>query len=197
MALKRTLPLGQNYSGASLLVSSRKISTDLDFVFAAKPGQATELVTRENYESLGVDSSDIGDYVKTSYRGDVYKKIEAAAVKQALVNLCLTNHYDKPFEPYFGANLRALLFENMESTSTQEIEDRIKEAIRVWEPRVTVVNVDVFYEDQVRINTRQLRPNTFKYDHRSDRNSVSVAITFSIKETNETETVNVQLSRLR
>ena len=39
--------------------------------------------------------------------GDIYKKNEAAAVKQAVKNLLLTNSTEKPFEPYYGGDLNA------------------------------------------------------------------------------------------
>lgn len=43
--------------------------------------------------------------------GDIFKKVDAAAVKQAVKNLILTNWYEKPFKPYFGSNIAGLLFE--------------------------------------------------------------------------------------
>ena len=40
---------------------------------------------------------------KTS--GDIFKKTDAAAVKQSIKNILLTNKTERPFQPYFGANL--------------------------------------------------------------------------------------------
>ena len=37
--------------------------------------------------------------------GDVYKKLDAASVKQAVKNLIMTNELEKPFRPNNGANL--------------------------------------------------------------------------------------------
>ena len=42
--------------------------------------------------------------------GDVFKKTDAAAVKQSIKNLLLTNHGDKPFTHYYGGNLNSFLF---------------------------------------------------------------------------------------
>ena len=42
--------------------------------------------------------------------GDVFKKQHAAAVKQAVRNLLLTNFSEKPFLPRFGGDLNSMLF---------------------------------------------------------------------------------------
>ena len=42
--------------------------------------------------------------------GDLYKKNDAAAVKQAVKNLLLTNITEKPFNSQFGGNLNDFLF---------------------------------------------------------------------------------------
>ena len=42
--------------------------------------------------------------------GDIFKKEHAAAVKQAVKNILLTNFAEKPFLPRYGANLNSLLF---------------------------------------------------------------------------------------
>ena len=42
--------------------------------------------------------------------GDIFKKEHAAAVKQAVKNLLLTNFSEKPFQPRFGGNLNSFLF---------------------------------------------------------------------------------------
>lgn len=183
MALKRTLPIDAIGTGVNLLVSKSKLFSDIDLSFTAKPGTPAQI---ENDEFTG-------------YRGDIYKKNEAAAVKQALQNLILTNHFEKPFEPYFGANLRALLFENMEDYDEQEIERRIRESVRVWEPRVTLEKVDIFLAEDVNATSRKITDSTarFEYDHRADRNTVSVSIVFSIKNIAEQLTLNVDLTRLR
>ena len=43
--------------------------------------------------------------------GDVTTKKDSDAVKRSVRNILLTNNYERPFKPNFGANLRAMLFE--------------------------------------------------------------------------------------
>lgn len=70
--------------------------------------------------------------------GDVVKKTGNAAILAALRNLILTNQYEKPFRPLFGANIRALLFENVSPIVASILESEITSTIRNYEPRVNV-----------------------------------------------------------
>ena len=44
---------------------------------------------------------------------DIFKKEDAAAVKQSVKNIVLTNPGEKPFRPFYGAGLTQFLFENV------------------------------------------------------------------------------------
>ena len=50
----------------------------------------------------------------------------------------LTNNYERPFRPNFGANLRGLLFELADDITKFEIRKQITEAIEAYEPRVQI-----------------------------------------------------------
>ena len=41
---------------------------------------------------------------------DIQKLTDVEAVKRSVRNLINTNHYEKPFHPEIGSNLRAMLF---------------------------------------------------------------------------------------
>ena len=109
--------------------------------------------------------------------GDLFKKTDAAAVKQAVKNLLLTNHGDKPFDPIFGGDLNSFLFENMEDIDEIEIQDQIVTALNNYEPRALVQNVRV-----------HLLP---------DNNSIQIRVTFRVVNTFEEVELNVELTRLR
>ena len=53
----------------------------------------------------------------------------------------LTNNYERPFKPSFGANLRSLLFELADDITKTEIRKQIVEALGDFEPRVAVENI--------------------------------------------------------
>jgi phage baseplate assembly protein W len=109
--------------------------------------------------------------------GEIFKKEDAAAVKQAVKNLMLTNYFEKPFQPRFGANLREMLFDLADDDAEEDIEDRIKNAIGVFEPRARALNV-----------TAVATP---------ERNSIRVTVEFRVINTQETVTVTTVLARLR
>lgn len=110
--------------------------------------------------------------------GDVYKKSDAGAVKQAVKNLLLTNHFEKPFQPYFGGNLTNLLFELADDTIEAEFQEEIlKEQIEFFEPRAKVTDITV---------------NSQPDDH-----SIFVQVNFTIVSTNEEVVLETTISRLR
>lgn len=113
--------------------------------------------------------------LKTS--GDVYKKVDAAAVKQAVKNLVLTNHFEKPFNPRFGGNVRDLLFDLSDDETESDIENTITAAIERYEPRAQIISVVA--------------------NSSTDLNSITVSITFNVVNTEEEVNFTTTLARLR
>jgi phage baseplate assembly protein W len=107
--------------------------------------------------------------------GDIYKKTEAAAVKQAIKTLISTNRFDKPFNPDFGADIRSMLFELADENSGTEIITRIKNAIQKYEPRAAAQEISVKV---------------------SNYNSIDVSIIFQILNTDQMITYETTVSRL-
>jgi phage baseplate assembly protein W len=136
-----------NLGTSSIIGSRTKIYKDIDLTFAAKAS------------------------------GDIFKKTDAAAVKQAVKNLMLTNHFEKPFQPRFGGNLRDLLFDLADDDAEEDIEERCINAINVFEPRAQALNV-----------TAIAKP---------DRNSIAVVIEFRVINTEELVKFTSTLARLR
>ena len=64
------------------------------------------------------------------------------AVINSIKNLVLTNHYERPFQPEIGSNIRRLLFENVDTVTAAQIEREISEVIRNFEPRAQVSRVN-------------------------------------------------------
>jgi len=76
-------------------------------------------------------------------RKDISKSIGPMAVVNSIKNLILTNHYERPFQPDIGSNVRRLLFENLDSITATTIRDEIERTIVNYEPRATVGTVIV------------------------------------------------------
>lgn len=111
--------------------------------------------------------------------GDIFKKTSAASVKQALKLLLMTGRTEKPFSPYFGADLGTYLFELADNQTVIDIEFAIRENIRAFEPRV---------------NIQTLKINT---DVSPDTNSISITLIFNIVNSSETVEFTTRLNRLR
>lgn len=109
--------------------------------------------------------------------GDIYKKQDAAAVKQSVKNILLTNFGERPFQPSLGANLRALLFDLADEQIEDGIEIAVRRAIDNYEPRARI--------NRVRVNPLP------------DNNAVAVQVEYTIINTSETVTTQVTIARLR
>jgi phage baseplate assembly protein W len=65
------------------------------------------------------------------------------AIARSIRNIVLTNRGERLFNVNFGTDLRNSLFENMDDISISFLEDKISEAIRLYEPRVILNSVSV------------------------------------------------------
>ena len=65
------------------------------------------------------------------------------AVINSIKNLILTNHYERPFQPQIGSNVRRMLFENMDNITAITIENEITQTIANFEPRARVSKIYV------------------------------------------------------
>ena len=111
--------------------------------------------------------------------GDLYKKSSVASVKQALRNILMTARTEKPFNPYFGANLQSYLFELMDQGTMSQMENAIIQNIRAFEPRINSETLQVIPETSV------------------DGNSVTLTIIFNIVNSNQSVEFTTRLNRLR
>ena len=131
--------------------------------------------TTRNRKNLDIDLS----FAAKPTTGDIYKKTEAAAVKQAVRNLLTTAPYEKPFQPSYGASLYSFLFELDTIYDDTGIINNVKEAIRVYEPRV---------DHKTLVVTPRILP---------DQNTIQIDVVFQVINSGETVELTTQLNRLR
>lgn len=74
---------------------------------------------------------------------DVNKLYGERAIINAMKNLLLTNHYERPFQPYLGSNVKKLLFEPLDDITARTLETEIRNVLKNFEPRVDVLQVFV------------------------------------------------------
>ena len=83
------------------------------------------------------------DFGRNTVTNDVNKLTDVESVKRSVRNLINTNHYERPFHPEIGSNLRAMLFENNTPQMTHALSKQIDLLIRNFEPRARLVQINV------------------------------------------------------
>ena len=81
------------------------------------------------------------DFTRNPVTSDVVGLSDVDAVKRSVKNLIQTNHYERPFHPEIGSDVRALLFENMTPLTALNLERKVIEVLVNFEPRAKIVNV--------------------------------------------------------
>ena len=83
------------------------------------------------------------DFQTNSATKDIQKLSDVESVKRSVRNLINTNHYERPFHPELGSNLRAMLFENITPQMTHALSKQIDILIENFEPRARLVQINV------------------------------------------------------
>jgi len=117
------------------------------------------------------------DFQENAATKDIQKMLDVESVKRSVRNLINLNHYDKPFHPEIGSNLRGMLFENITPQMSHAITKEIDLLIRNYEPRAKLVQVSTM-------------PNF-------DRNAYAATISFFVQNAPDRITVESFLERLR
>ena len=73
---------------------------------------------------------------------DIAKLTDVEAIKRSVRNLVQLNHYEKPFHPEIGSNIRRTLFETLSPITAVMLSEQIENVIRTYEPRVELHRVD-------------------------------------------------------
>ena len=73
---------------------------------------------------------------------DVVVAKDAAAIKQAIGNLLLTNRGERMFKPDYGSDLRRFLFEPMSAITAGQITQSVRYTISTFEPRVQLLTTE-------------------------------------------------------
>jgi len=74
---------------------------------------------------------------------DVTTKKDSDAIKRSIKNIILTNKFERPFKPNFGASVRNMLFELDSQRQVRRFTKDIEKLISALEPRVNNVRVNV------------------------------------------------------
>ena len=117
------------------------------------------------------------NFGRNTVTNDVNKLTDVEAVKRSVRNLINTNHYERPFHPEIGSDVRGMLFEPMTPLTALNLQRKVAEVLNNFEPRIDL--------QQVLAN-----PNI-------DNNSYELKIMFYVVGSNSPVEVETFLERLR
>ena len=130
-----------------------------------------QIARQETYKDLDFS------FKQNPNTNDVGIKKNNAAVIQSCLNILQTNHGERPFDYNFGANLRAYLFENMTNTTAANMATNIQVALKNYEPRIEVLNVNIRAT--------------------ASENEVFITVTGRVKSSNDIVDIATTIERLR
>ena len=81
------------------------------------------------------------DFGRNTVTNDVNKLTDVESVKRSIRNLINPNHFERPFHPEIGGNVRALLFENMTPLTALNLQRKIEEVLSNFEPRAKITQI--------------------------------------------------------
>ena len=119
------------------------------------------------YKDLGLD------FTPHPVTGDVRPITNETAIKRSLMNLIKTRKGTRPFNPEYGCDISDYLFSYQPGFSEYEMQKTIIDSIKRHEPRVSVNQVNVTF----------------------DENDVKIDISYIIKNINQFTSISTSLAR--
>ena len=83
-------------------------------------------------------------FKKHPVTNDLVVSRDASAIKQAIVNLLLTNKGERPFNPDYGSDIREYLFEQLDYGTAAQVKLSIETTISQFEPRIQILSLEVW-----------------------------------------------------
>lgn len=93
--------------------------------------------------------------------------------KANLINYLLTNKGERVFNPFFGADLRNLLFENIVEATQDDLLVMIQDSIGLYFPTVVIKEI--------------------KFENDVDRNTVNFILIYQVENFGIEDTINIEL----
>tara|TARA_B100000965_G_C19127437_1_gene555990 strand:+ start:196 stop:591 length:396 start_codon:yes stop_codon:yes gene_type:complete len=85
-------------------------------------------------------------FTRNKITNDLLVKKEDAAVKQAVVNILMTNKGERLFDPDYGSDVPTYLFDQLDFGTAANIKSAIRECLVTYEPRILLQEIDVMPE---------------------------------------------------
>jgi phage baseplate assembly protein W len=96
------------------------------------------------------------------------------ATKNNLINYFLTNKGERPLNPLFGGGLRAFIFQQISDNNLDFLKQEIESSLQTFFSNINVDNLEILKQE--------------------DLNTITVSLTYSIKKTNITDTIELDFT---
>ena len=96
------------------------------------------MATKLSFKDININ------FKKHPVTNDLVVSRDASAIKQAIVNLLLTNKGERLFQPEYGSDIRSQLFEPLGYATAASIKSSILYSLSTFEPRINVLNINIF-----------------------------------------------------
>ena len=93
------------------------------------------MATQLSYRDINIT------FKKHPVTDDLVVSKDASAIKQAIVNLLLTNKGERLMNPTYGSDIRSYLFEPMDYGTANQIKNNIRDTIETFEPRISILRI--------------------------------------------------------
>ena len=93
------------------------------------------MATKLSFKDININ------FKKHPVTNDLVVSRDASAIKQAIVNLLLTNRGERLFQPKYGSDIRGQLFEPLDYATAANIKRMILYTIKEFEPRIQVTRL--------------------------------------------------------
>jgi phage baseplate assembly protein W len=133
--------------------------------------ERTTKVTREYYSDF------VSSLQPAAGSKDIIRAVNDNAIKTSIRNILLTNFGERFFNYDFGSNIRAFLFEPIDTITESTLKTAIETSIVNFEPRAKIIDVIISGNDQ--------------------NNSYNVTIVFSTINTPDLQQLDLILTRVR
>ena len=90
------------------------------------------MATQLSYKDINIT------FKKHPVTDDLVVSKDASAIKQAIVNLLLTNKGERLMNPTYGSDIRKYLFEPLDYGTAAQIKGNIQSTIDRFEPRISI-----------------------------------------------------------
>jgi phage baseplate assembly protein W len=87
--------------------------------------------------------------LRVNARGEIALVSGAHNLDEAIRVILSTKPGERVMRPEFGCRAHELLFEPRTTATEARLKQYVMQALRMWEPRIDVQNVDVFVSDEV------------------------------------------------